>query len=537
MDDIGCAEIQQAVLQRKTQKLPMKESEAYQAIATAAIETNIRRGGNGMHVEMHSRTIKNVFKKMELTREKGQTITTARHREGKDIRNMVSMAAMNCALASGKPAIMIGNFDATQFIISGTNDELLVNWKPEDVDEDDNEARDEPLTLVENSMLSHAIKWFMLCNANGQLGKDVFLLADRDMTEDEFTCEDIQSLSNNNQMGASGWLCFTKTRCGNAAFFKWYISTVVVEFVKYCRNLLPLDEQSERFYLVADGEEVQIQPLENDEVNNILSEALIDFGKGPASCTGTVSNACDRSSMFKSAKKVLRNQKEAKKLNYQDDALENLLIASILKLHPKITTAKRLFLSKGIVKVVRGINQVNSFSIVQDGFSRIGVHPLSAKKCIQCCDSATLDNYSNEVIEDIVSKVPALAEIFLQTGQITEGQMDAANIPRIVNDDRRTLEKDKRCQSHQRAVWLNSVEARIRRQEYMEAKKKKPNQQLPISGNDAQSAARSVSSKPKRKPNRSQEEIAAERAERDARRLLRNQAQTAARHLDDTSSV
>ena len=43
VDDIGCAEIQQAVLQRKTQKLPMKESEAYQAISTAAIETNIRR--------------------------------------------------------------------------------------------------------------------------------------------------------------------------------------------------------------------------------------------------------------------------------------------------------------------------------------------------------------------------------------------------------------------------------------------------------------------------------------------------------------
>jgi len=59
---------------------------------------------------------------------------------------------------------------------------------------------------------------------------------------------------------------------------------------------------------VAEGEVIQIEPVENDEVSEILSHRDINFGKGPASSTNTVGNACDRSNLFKGAKKVLKSQ-------------------------------------------------------------------------------------------------------------------------------------------------------------------------------------------------------------------------------------
>jgi hypothetical protein len=51
------------------------------------------------------------------------------HKEMKDLRNMVAMAIMNEAYAKFKLPQMIENFDATQFIISGSNEDMFVTIK------------------------------------------------------------------------------------------------------------------------------------------------------------------------------------------------------------------------------------------------------------------------------------------------------------------------------------------------------------------------------------------------------------------------
>jgi hypothetical protein len=91
-----------------------------------------------------------IFKRIKATAENGQTMTNARHKEMKDIRNMVSMAVMNDAYAKFKAPQMIGNFDATQFIMSGSNEEMLVTVKKEQSNGDECL----PLTTVEESKLS-----------------------------------------------------------------------------------------------------------------------------------------------------------------------------------------------------------------------------------------------------------------------------------------------------------------------------------------------------------------------------------------------
>ncbi len=126
------------------------------------------------------------------------------------------MAAMNEALSANKSKYLIGSFDATQFIISGKNEELLVTIKSNN---DDESSQVIPLTEIEISTLSQAVKWIMLCNANGQVADDVFLLSDAIMNEEEFTLTEIKGLSHNVDPSASGWLCFAKTRGGNKISF------------------------------------------------------------------------------------------------------------------------------------------------------------------------------------------------------------------------------------------------------------------------------------------------------------------------------
>ena len=73
------------------------------------------------------------------------------------------------------------------------------------------------------------------------------------------------------------------------------------------------------------------------------------------------------------------------------------------------------------------------------------------------------------MIDDIVEKVPNLATLFLDEvngGQLSEAQLDEAGIPLVPNDDRRTMDKDQRSQSHQRAVMLSNHSSRQRRKEW-----------------------------------------------------------------------
>ena len=52
-------------------------------------------------------------------------MTNARLKEMNEIRNMVSMVVMNDAYAKCKAPQMMGNFDATQIIMSGSNEDTL----------------------------------------------------------------------------------------------------------------------------------------------------------------------------------------------------------------------------------------------------------------------------------------------------------------------------------------------------------------------------------------------------------------------------
>lgn len=209
------------------------------------------------------------------------------------------MAAANYAFAMDKPADLIGNYDATQFIVSNRNNELLA--RVADPDEDI-----EVLTLRESSTLDQAVKWLMLCNAAGKTGQDVFLIADPSLNEGEMMCHKIPGLNHSDSSNSDGYLCVSRTISGNKNFFRWYFQEFVQSFLRESRRHFDKTDVDISFYLGVDGEELQIRPVEDDDIFNMLCDNEITLVKCPASFTGTIGNACNRSEVFKASKRRSR---------------------------------------------------------------------------------------------------------------------------------------------------------------------------------------------------------------------------------------
>ncbi len=65
----------------------------------------------------------------------------------------------------------------------------------------------------------------------------------------------------------------------------------MIQFVTACGELIPTDNQDQVFYLVADGEEIQVAPFQDDDLVKTFAAHKIHVGKGPASCSGFCGNA------------------------------------------------------------------------------------------------------------------------------------------------------------------------------------------------------------------------------------------------------
>ena len=109
------------------------------------------------------------------------------------------------------------------------------------------------------------------------------------------------------------------------------------------------------------NEEVQIEPLQNTEVIRVLEEHNIHFGKGPASCTSTVSNACDLRNLFKAAKK--KSNDSLSKADFEDPVLEEQVSLSIASSQPTISAAKKRLIAHGLVHVVRSLGRTVNFQV------------------------------------------------------------------------------------------------------------------------------------------------------------------------------
>ena len=118
MDDAAAQEIREKVTQANHDKTSLNQWETLQLVRNA-MEDSALHHGHPLSGVPSKKTLKKKADEIGLTFREGQTTTPARWKEGRDLRNMATMAALN-AVWGNVPADLLGNLDATTF---------QVDWK------------------------------------------------------------------------------------------------------------------------------------------------------------------------------------------------------------------------------------------------------------------------------------------------------------------------------------------------------------------------------------------------------------------------
>lgn len=124
----------------------------------------------------------------------------------------------------------------------------------------------------------------------GYTAKDVYILADGLLHKDAMTIIEIVGLTPSDDAARIGFFVIFKTRAGNMAFWNWYFTNVVVNFIQDCRGHLTTEQVGDlttTFNLSCDGEEIMTAVQMEPEIMHELRVENANLSKGSASCSCT----------------------------------------------------------------------------------------------------------------------------------------------------------------------------------------------------------------------------------------------------------
>jgi hypothetical protein len=174
-------------------------------------------------------TIARTAKRLKIDVANAQEKTDARAEAERDSRNAISMITMLSSAAKYVKfnANMLVNYDATQFELSRnkSNGNKKANHRVLVVKEENAATSSKPINCESKSHdLSYYLKYFAMIDR--LCPNLVFLAADDKVDDDAFECIPIEGLTSSTDSAARGYLCFTKSRSGNDAFFNWMNQSV-----------------------------------------------------------------------------------------------------------------------------------------------------------------------------------------------------------------------------------------------------------------------------------------------------------------------
>jgi transposase-like protein len=416
------------------------------------VEESFGRQGLAFDGTISESTIRRYQKEAGLGTVKAELKTKARLEAEYDIRNAVSNIVMwRCMLEKVKSLKSIINYDSTQYVTTGTPDNVrILIPKEEGIRGERSKGYYDEET---NKTLGIGIKYMCIINAFGDLNpRHIFLVAHKEMEKDAFEVYECDGLGKDSN--SKGYLCFAKTRAGNKAFFEWFTRVALMGEIKRLRSNRTVDIDSP-FMVTCDGEKNQLDAHFLEAVMDEYSALSVMICKLAASTTA-VSQACDAGNLFKGSKSMLRN---LLKREFEDADLERS-IKAILKMHLEkikkdMTYHDRSRIPSALMACRHVINTVATTQTIRGSFRTIGV----TDKCT-VDEQRILKQYSvhltlNQMM-DLQHEMANLCKIFNKQGFLKDSDMDAIDAV-FFSEDIGSKPRDERVLCQQRCVWLNKV--------------------------------------------------------------------------------
>ena len=255
---------------------------------------------------------------------------------------------------------MLFNWDATQYALSPDKDEICVYQKGKDFG---------PLTSESGGGTFLSIKHYHFHNANGTVAPPVFVVADDSMDPEALIWDKVPELSTSTDVNGKAYLCRCRTRNGNSAFYRWYGTFIVAPFVIDVRDRTKSknpDGTPMRAFVTCDGEQEQIKVFQHGDLLDIFSDALIDFGKIAASCSG-IHQSSDVSPLFRAIKTKIHAVETRR---YRSPLINTALVTILASCG--FSAAMRSKISDGLQKVVSTIRAVMTAEMIVAGYEKTG---------------------------------------------------------------------------------------------------------------------------------------------------------------------
>lgn len=334
---------------------------------------------------------------------------------------------------------LIFNWDATQYEVNHDKGlQAIVLLK---------DCDDIPPTIESSGRLSFFVKHFHLHNACGIVGPPVYVIANDAMQPEELFTREVEELGIN---AGPAWLCFTKTRGGNAAFFNFYFNSVVIPFILTTRGRRDLSGSAgpvPSAFVYCDGEASQIAVIQEAHNLELLKSRNILVGKSPASCSGIL-QASDVADTFKAIKTSLKHGKDCPA--FTEDLHQDLY--TVLDAVGNFASEKKAVIVDALRYISFTVAKCARRDTVLAGYVRTGQYPVDLEKTL----SLTTHPYTCDQKEAIIAAVPHLIEHMRIFGEIPESLMDEHKIINLNSLRWSSKDNDTKPLSNQRAVIMNA---------------------------------------------------------------------------------
>ena len=417
----------------------------------ATVLTAQDRGGTGLGVSLPKRTKNRYTSSLNMGYTKGKKTTKARDIAVRDIRNVVSSFTGYITIASGADPSNVANLDSTQVAIVGDDNNELAY-----INDDRFKRSGVEVEGIGESPTVIFIKIYTLIVADGSMFPLLFVVADDSLAEGEIVWySNVAGLSHLAGPGNSGHILFAHSRAGTEDFFVEYFIKVVFPEIQERMPFSPHPEEDE-FILSFDGESAQINAAVSDDVYPVAEDARCLLMKNCASCSA-VQNACDQN-LYKAVKGVLRHMYG----DYEGATALTRSMNDIFRQRTSLSANAKRKIKSGIHKIIYAFQKSINPTLVKECFSDIGVVPLDFNRMMGLCKE--VGKLTPDDLTLIRDAIPILSDIFLETGQVTEADLDEAGIPQTIEPG--SIPKDTLTTMRQRTIWVNHGDTRARHKEY-----------------------------------------------------------------------
>ena len=182
------------------------------------------------HVAVSDRYLYDLEQELGIQTGGAEETTDARAAAVADKRNSFAFAAMSSLVSQIVKRALILNADATQYTV-GYDSKSKVKVK---YIEKINGAPLKVLPVKDNNGgVLFTIKYYLLIGAAGEQSDPIFIIADDNMGPEDIDAHKIPELAVHTHPDSTAYVVFCKTRCCNAAFYKWFVVDVLFSPTKH----------------------------------------------------------------------------------------------------------------------------------------------------------------------------------------------------------------------------------------------------------------------------------------------------------------